>query len=263
MTVKRADTHETLVDAFRGHDALVISLAADSPPEYQTKLIAAAAEAGVAWILPNEYGSDTAHPKVRENPLVGLKAGYLRQIEQLGKAWIAVVNGQWYDYSMANAHYAIDMVKRTATIYDDGNEKTITTTLAQSGRAIAALLSLPVSGASPCLTDYKNKHFYVESFELTQNEMLAAAQRATGTSDKDWTVEHKPTEGAVQAGLERFQKGDFYGLLDTIYVPNWIPSYGSNYKVTKGTANRALGLPTEDLDEVTKYAYEKAKTGGI
>jgi hypothetical protein len=53
--------HETLVDALRGQDALVITLSAFTPEETAMQLINAAGEAGVAWILPNEWSPDTAN----------------------------------------------------------------------------------------------------------------------------------------------------------------------------------------------------------
>lgn len=50
---------ETLVEALRGQDALVITLSAQSPKETEMQLINAAGEAGVAWILPNDWSPDT------------------------------------------------------------------------------------------------------------------------------------------------------------------------------------------------------------
>lgn len=52
---------ETLVTALRGHDALVITLSGFSPKDTEQKLIEAAGEAGVEWILPNEWAPDTAN----------------------------------------------------------------------------------------------------------------------------------------------------------------------------------------------------------
>jgi putative NADH-flavin reductase len=51
---------ETLVDALRGQDALVITLSGFTPEETNMQLINAAGEAGVAWVLPNEWAPDTA-----------------------------------------------------------------------------------------------------------------------------------------------------------------------------------------------------------
>ena len=52
---------ETLVDALRGQDALVITLSGHAPKDTETKLVNAAGEAGVPWILPNEWSPDTAN----------------------------------------------------------------------------------------------------------------------------------------------------------------------------------------------------------
>ena len=52
---------ETLVEALRGQDALVITLSGRTPKETEIQLIDAAGKAGVAWILPNEWSPDTAN----------------------------------------------------------------------------------------------------------------------------------------------------------------------------------------------------------
>ena len=49
---------ETIVEALKGQDALVITLSAFAPKEIDMLLINAAGEAGVPWILPNEWGPD-------------------------------------------------------------------------------------------------------------------------------------------------------------------------------------------------------------
>ena len=52
---------ETIVEALRGQDALIITLSGHTPKETETALINAAGEAGVPWILPNEWSPDTAN----------------------------------------------------------------------------------------------------------------------------------------------------------------------------------------------------------
>ena len=52
---------ETLVEALRGQDALVITLSGHTPKEIEMQLVDAAGEAGVPWILPNEWSPDTAN----------------------------------------------------------------------------------------------------------------------------------------------------------------------------------------------------------
>lgn len=49
------DDDQSLVDALRGHDALVITLSVFAPKDTEDKLIKAAADANVPWVLPNEW----------------------------------------------------------------------------------------------------------------------------------------------------------------------------------------------------------------
>lgn len=57
--VKRVnyDSQASIVEALKGQDVLIITLHVMAPPESQTRLIDAAVEAGVKWIIPNEWGA--------------------------------------------------------------------------------------------------------------------------------------------------------------------------------------------------------------
>ena len=66
---------ETLVEALRGQDALVITLNAFSPKETDMQLINAAAEAGVPWILPNEWSLDIANEALVKDVFLLQKLG--------------------------------------------------------------------------------------------------------------------------------------------------------------------------------------------
>ena len=61
---------ETLVEALRGQDALVITLSGHTPKDTEMQLISAAGEAGVPWILPNEWSPDTANEAMVEDVFV-------------------------------------------------------------------------------------------------------------------------------------------------------------------------------------------------
>lgn len=54
------DNPQTLVEALKEQDALVITLGAYGL-DAEKQLITAAAEAGVSWILPNEWSPDSAN----------------------------------------------------------------------------------------------------------------------------------------------------------------------------------------------------------
>lgn len=63
VIVKKVDYSkpETLVEALRGQDALVITMGGHTPKEIHLALFNAAGEAGVSWIMPNEWSPDTAN----------------------------------------------------------------------------------------------------------------------------------------------------------------------------------------------------------
>jgi hypothetical protein len=61
---------ETLVDAIKGQNALVITLSGHAPKESEIQLANAAATAGVPWILPNEWSPDTANEELVKDVFV-------------------------------------------------------------------------------------------------------------------------------------------------------------------------------------------------
>lgn len=246
----------------KGQDILIITMAIAAPRDQQNKLIEAAAEANVSWILPNEWGSDTAHPAIQRNPTVARKLSVPKDIEKLGKSnWIGVVNNQWYEWSVGvgSLGYGIDVPNKKAQFYDDGNMKTVTTTWPRVGEAVAKLISLPVSGASPSLNDFKNQRVYISSFFLSQREMLDAAQRSTGTTDKDWEITKVSPEAIYEKGVEEIKRGNFQAASTVIYAGNFIPNGGNDYIHHKRTLNQIFGLTEEDLDKATKDAIEFSK----
>jgi len=100
--VKKGDyeSDDFLVSALKGQDMFIIILAFTAPPDMQTKLIEAAAKAGVPWIIPCEFGSDNGNPEMSAAvPMNSAKAQYREKIEALGKSnWIGIVNNPWFEY---------------------------------------------------------------------------------------------------------------------------------------------------------------------
>lgn len=270
IEVKRVnyDDPSSLIKALQGQDALVITMATTAPSEQQTKLIEAAAAANVPWVLPNEFGVDSADVEMQKDNLLGeRKTKYRDQVEKLGKsAWIGIVCSFWYEYSLGggSSRYGFDFKNRTVTFFDDGNTRINTSTWPQTGRAVAQLLSLKVlkddaSDKSACLNDFRNKFVYVSSFNINQKEMLDSVMRVTDTTIKDWKVNHEPVKERYKSGVEELQKGNMLGFAKLLYSRAFFPDMCGNYEATKGLHNDILGLPKEDLDEYTKIAAEMAE----
>ncbi|KAK4967777.1 hypothetical protein LTR42_010104 [Elasticomyces elasticus] len=291
---------ETLVDALRGQDALVITISGRAPiKDIEEKLVRAAAEADVKWILPNEWSPDSADDGiVKDVFLFGMKVATRNLIQEIGKSsYVAVSCGFWYEYSLAIANnYGIDFAKKEINMYDDGQTKICTSTWPQVGRAVAAILSLPIQAENgndkqASLDGLRNKVVYINSFNISQADMLASAQRVTGTKEGDWKITKHDSHERFDVSLKFFKEGKFKteGFTNfrqvlvehisfksgeyhrslanpndlVVYSRIFFPNGGGDFE-HKGTINNLLGLPKEDLDEATKVAMERqlANEGG-
>ena len=264
----------SIVDALRGHDALIITMNTMAPPEQQTKLIEAAAEANVAWILPNEFGYDIEHPGLEKDiaPIGAKHKEYRKHIEKLGKSsWIGVTCGFWYEYSLAHSAntFGFDFKERRVVFMDEGETKVNVSTWRQCGRAVAKLLALriqPEEGeggddTEPCLSNYANKFIYVSSFRISQRDMLDSVMRVTGTTLSDWTITHEESTSRYKAGLEAMYKGDYGGFARMMYSRVFYQDGSGDFETRRGLQNGVLGLEGEELDEATGRAVGMAMAG--
>ncbi|KAH6999657.1 hypothetical protein EDB80DRAFT_754214 [Ilyonectria destructans] len=179
-------------------------------------------------ILPTQFGRlamDTQDVLIR----AVVKTGRRKLVEELGGSWIAVVNNPWFDWSMGQGLWGIDIKARKATLYSGGNTKANTSTLQGVGEAVAELLSV-----------------YVSSFYITQREMLESVQRVTGTTDKDWVIEDKEIAEVVKESDEELKKGNMMAMIPKLYSAHFREGYGGdfNHKVYR------IGIFLEGFDAV-------------
>lgn len=241
------EDEEFLVSSLKGQDVLILQFGAQAM-DLQDPLIKAAAKAGVKYILPTEFGSDPAAKQmVKENPMLQPKAERRKLIEELGVgSWIAVTNNPWFDWSLGQGFWGIDIKNRKATIYGDGNTKMNTATLQRTGDATAALLSLPEDQ----LAAYKNKPFYVTSLYVTQREMLEAVQRATDTTDADWTIETRDFLEVAKESDEAVKQGNMFAMIPKFYSGHFRENYGGDFN--DKVDSKKYGFELEDIDEIVK-----------
>lgn len=256
---------ETLVNALKGQDAVVITLSVFAHAE-QDKLIQAAADAGVPWVLPNEWSPDTTHEGLAKDVIgFGESAKTKQKIIDAGKSsFIAVTCGFWYEWSLSiPVAFGIDALKKEATLFDEGETKMTISTWPQVGRAVAALLSLPIKpeggDQERCLEHFKNGHIFIGSFTISQKEMLDSCLRVTGTKIDDWSISKEPAEDRYRNGMQAMQSGDRSGFAKQMYTRVFFPDDSGNYEKRHGLSNKMLGLPKEDIDEATKAAIERQK----
>lgn len=268
------DDEATLVAALQGQDFLAITLAPGAAPDTELKLIRAAAAAGVPYVMPNAYGPDPVNESMMTDIVIGQPFFAARaEIERLGASrWIALACGFWYEWSLCGDNGAdcfgcgVGAGRRTMTLFDDGEEKITTSTWDQCGRALAALLSLPVypederDAAAATVDRWGDAVVYVSSFRVSQRDMFASVLRVTGTTEADWAIERVPSEKRFREGKEKMAKGVRSGFAEQMYTRIFFPT-GEGDHTRHGLANEALGLPVEDIDEATREGLRLQKEG--
>jgi hypothetical protein len=92
----------------------------------------------------------------------------------------------------------------------------------------------------------KNRMLYIQSFCVTQNEVLESLERVTGQS---WQVERVDSEEYIREARVRLDQRDPEA------VENLVSAVGivdANWEGKGDFANSLLGLKTEDLDQVVR-----------
>ena len=246
-------------------------MAVQAGPEAQDKLIKAAAKAGIPLVVPNEFGYDGSNQELSTATLVGIpKTKSRAEIEAAGMSWIGIACGFWYEFSLSSGPggYGFDLGNRKLTLFDGGDVKISTSTFPQVGRAVAAVLALPLlpkdeHDKSLTVESFRNKFVHFDSFTLTQKDMLAAVQKVTNTTDKDWTTTTVPVKEYYAEALKELQAGNRPAFRRVLYGRMFFPEESGNMEKQYGLDNEKLGLPKEDLLEFTKIAVKMAEEGYI
>ncbi|KAJ9615148.1 ATP synthase F0 subcomplex subunit OSCP atp5 [Cladophialophora chaetospira] len=259
------DDQSSLVEALKGHDALLISIAVSAQGE-QEKLIRAAAEANVPWVLPNEWGFDSANEAIINDMGMGERSGGPRRlISELGKSsYINVSTGFWYEWSMSFPDaFGFNFETKTITLFDEGEARTTVSSWPQVGRAVASLLSLKLrpdgpDDKEPSLEQFKNAWVYPVSFCVNQKDMLASVLRVTKTTSDDWKIIHEPTKGRFDSAIQEMKKGNGAAFVKAMYTRAFFSDEPTNVERWRGGShNKALGLHEEEIDEYTQIGIER------
>lgn len=250
------DSEDSLVAAMNGQDALVIAISAGAPPDTSEKLIQAAARAEVPWILPNEWGMNSSNVRLGDETILGAQQRQIHElIEKLEvSSWIAISCGAWYEHSLSRGlmGYGFDFANKKATFFDDGNIKISTSTWEQTGRAAARVLSLPKDD----LENFRNKHVFVQSFLLSQRDMLDSVLRVTGAKADEWEIKGEPVQQKYSDAMAQLKGGDRSAFVKMLYSRLFYPDEPCNFERHEKLANKLLGLPVEDLDACTRRGME-------
>lgn len=174
--------------------------------------------------------------------------------------------GFWYEWSIAiPPSWGFDFANKAVTFVDDGETKISTSTWPQVGRAVAAILSLPIKAASDgddaeaSLESLRDTCIYVNSFTVSQRDMLDSVLRVTGDDESAWTITREPAEERFAKAREEMIGGSREGFVKAMYTRVFFQDGVGNFEKARGVANGLLGLPKEDIDVATAAGIERAK----
>ncbi|KAK2752332.1 hypothetical protein FQN55_007372 [Onygenales sp. PD_40] len=206
--IKSDFTHDSLVQALKGQDAVVSTFAAVAIPE-QIKVIDAAIEAGVRRFIPSEYGGDSRNKNAqRRLPLCALKTQvweYL--IERQDKIeWTAFNNGPFLDGALKSGFLGFDIPSKTVAFWDPkyANAKFSATRLNHVAQAVAQSLSPAYSAQAV------NQFIVLRDATVTLGTLLKALEEATGS--EEWTRNEADLDVLIKESTEKMGKGDFSGI---------------------------------------------------
>lgn len=264
------DDDAALVEALRGQQVLIITMAA--PSDTISKLVRAAAKGGVPYVLPNWFGHDAANNTLWNDSLLSHNRDSIcAEIESLGiSSYLLLVCKFWYEFSLGGGpdRYGFDFKKRSFVLFDDGNVAINTSTWPQCGRAIANLLSLKElpddeTDRSPTLSQFRNGSIYISSFRLSQRDMFESVKRVTGTTDADWTITHESAEQRWKDSQAALQQGNMKAFPKLLYSRMLFPNGDGDYQSSRSLHNDLLGLTVEDLDEFTVIGVRMGENGEV
>ncbi|KIV99437.1 uncharacterized protein PV09_08868 [Verruconis gallopava] len=236
---------ESLAAVFAGQDA-VISILGGTGFGDQKAYVDAAVKAGIKRFFPSEFGVNGQSKVVQEiTPFFAVKQevlDYLVEKEKTGMTWTALIIGALTDWCIANGFLGFDIGSKKALIWDDGNTRFSGLNEDDLGKAVIGCLEHPEETA--------NKVVYASTMATTQNEILAALEKATSAK---WDVERKTTEQQLREARESLDKGDFAGAFTMVKATllGNLPGLEQHYEVDvkDKLANDILGLTRASLEE--------------
>lgn len=103
---------------------------------------------------------------------------------------------------MNSGFMGYNVKEQKASFFNGGKDRWSTTTMHSIGLAVKNALLVPEATV--------NRYLFIDSFTVSQNEVLASFEKATGTK---WAVEQVDAEEMKKSGLEKMSKGNFSGAM--------------------------------------------------
>ncbi|KAJ6262884.1 hypothetical protein Dda_1441 [Drechslerella dactyloides] len=255
IPVKKADynSHDSLVAAFKGQDTILSIVATDAAIS-QLKFVEAAVDAGVTRFYPTEYGSvasDDGDDLVTSFwDKVGMHGKFevfqrIRELAAAGKLeYTLIANGLFFDWGLQQGFLGLQPKDRKAIIFGSGDKVMSLSTLDHVAKVVTWAVTHP--------DETRNRHVRFYSHRVTQNELLAAAEKVTGTK---WAVERVSTADWVALGEAGLKAGNPYAGYQVLQglVYDEVDTYQADY-----TTNDAPIKADKTAEEVVKEVLGSA-----
>lgn len=155
--------------------------------------------------------------------------------------WTSLVCGHFFDWNPEFLHTWIK--ERKAEILNNGEEKWSASTMSRIGEATAAILAKP--------EPTKDRVIYVQSFCVSQNQVIKSYENATGSQ---WQVQKFDAKKYEKEQKAKADDGDLEAVEDLVWL---LGTLDANWETRENFAMQMLGLENEDLDtEVQRIVKE-------
>lgn len=216
----------------------------------QKLAIDACIRAGVKRYIPNDWGSVTTDPEAAHLPfLVPMKQTqeYLTEKAEKNEIEYTIFSVGAFTEYVVKGIIGFNFAEKTIQLFDDGNGRFSTTSVANIGKAVAAALKKP--------EETKNRNLFINDLVVSQRQLASLAKKYSppGTQWTETSIDSKAQYDRLMKELE--QGPDPQKLLQLLITVVGSGMFGAAYKRVD---NELVGLPLlteEDLDAKFAAAY--------
>lgn len=239
---------QDLTTALQGHDA-VISTVGYAGVLGQAQLIDAAVAAGVARIIPSEYGSSPLNAAARALPVfahkVQIEAHLKQAVQGTATSYTLVANNEFFDWDLDH-NFGVNVAEKSIEVFDGGDVPFTATPLGFVAAGVLAVLRRPEATA--------NRVVRLHGARMTQNKLLGLFQKHAGP--EGWTVTAASTaerEGEAYAALQREPQNFAVWAVMMLQCAVWGAKFGNDFSAEND--NELLGLKElsdAEIEEIVK-----------
>lgn len=251
-------TPKSLQDVFAGYDTAICTMSGGEF-ELQVRIVDALLAAGVRKFIPHEFGHNTLNPGIRARiPSYAGRAKVLEHLQNnISKSssdfdWIGIATGYTLDRNLINGNMGLDLQWHSATVHGTGDEPIAVSSLERVGNVVRSVCQH--------WGDIKRHYIYAAGVVTTANEVIAAAEHATG---QKWTVDNNDVQDSIREGVTRIERGfpdAGMALLERTVLYDEKLNASAPFK--SNNMNELLNFHSESVDMIVETAYHDRQRHG-